>query len=162
MRDISQYYSFDEINKMARDDVILAGSLVRFEIIKILMIIPKKVLGYILENCLFVILPSEQKGVFINNKLIDKKNVIVFEESIDQEPMESKSQIVIHEIAHHVLNHEPIFETQNQEDILRIKEERENEANELAYSWIKDYPGSEEWYLLWGLTSDRLDSNSNY
>jgi len=119
MRDISEYYSFDEINKMARDDVILAGSLVRFEIIKILMIIPKKVLGYILENCLFVILPSGQKGVFINNKVIDKKNVIVFEESIDQEPMESKSQIVIHEIAHHVLNHEPIFETQNQEDILK-------------------------------------------
>lgn len=68
------------------------------------------------------------------NKVLNRKpaeGIILFHDSLFDEPYEKQEFIVLHEIAHFVFQHHSIDG--------KLHEQKEKEADELANKWINDH-----------------------
>lgn len=101
----------------------------------IVYMIPKDTVDDALSNCVFLML-GEKRGVpaaYIHEKLIKGKSICAFYEMLYCKDRDDQIDMVLHEIAHHVLGH--IDEGLSEEEYFN----NEKEANSLKDRWINDW-----------------------
>jgi hypothetical protein len=98
-------------------------------------IIPKHTLDDVLSNCVFLML-SEKNNIpaaFISKESIEGKNICAFYEKLYSKGRKKKIKMILHEIAHYVLDHHN--KGLSKEEYI----EQEKAANEQRDKWIDDY-----------------------
>jgi hypothetical protein len=129
-----QYYDVDHFVSNSDALKILGDQGLREILDGIIYIIPKDVLDDVLSNCVFFMLSKKcPPAFFIHNKLIEGKNICVFSEILYSKKKKEQIKMILHEIAHYVLDHSD--ERLSDEEYYK----QEKKANSLTKKWIDDY-----------------------
>jgi hypothetical protein len=130
-----QYYDVGHFHS-DRSSIIILGDLDLSDVLaNILYVVPKDIIDDVLNNCVFLMLNKMQKdfpirACFIHKRLIAEKNILAFCEELYSLEDEKKVHMVLHEIAHYVLDHIDIGLSHDE------YYKGETEANDLVEKWI--------------------------
>lgn len=128
-----QYYEVDHFI-FNQDALIVLGDKGLREILEEnIYIIPKDILDDVLNNCVFLMLSEDCRAGFIPKKKIEAKNICAFYEILYSKGRDEQVKMILHEIAHYVLNHSD----EGLSDEEYYKQEKETIA--LVDKWIADW-----------------------
>lgn len=128
-----QYYGLGQLNQ---DDFTLFGDKEKFWKLleSIFYMVPMDNIDHVKSNCVFLMMDTEtlHGAGFINKKLIKGKSVIAFHDSLYSQDEDVKAKMILHEIAHFVLNH-------CDEGLPGEYPKQEKAADALRDKWIEGY-----------------------
>jgi len=101
---------------------------------KLLTKVPAAVVHDAYKNCIYLMPAPERKGVFIPNRVIEGKHIIMFPHALLSWPEEEQINVVLHETAHYVLGHKSPLEDPDLD-----YERQEEEAWAVVNRWLKDW-----------------------
>ena len=93
--------------------------------------VPKTIVDYVFERCIFLMPIYEERGCFVPKKVIRDKSIIMLSERLDEKEME---RTILHEVAHSYLGHRSVLLCDLSE---REGREQEKEADGKVDEWLR-------------------------
>ncbi len=135
-----EYYEINHFLLNPKSVIVLGDQGLRKILNDTIYMVPKDILDDFLVNCVFLMLSEKcEEGefkvpaCFIPNKLIKDKNICAFYEMLYCQDRDEQVRMVLHEIAHYVLDH--IDEGLSKEEYI----EQEKKADSLRDKWLDDW-----------------------
>ena len=128
-----QYHEIEYFHNNQNALTVLGDQDLREPLADIIYIIPKDTIDSVLMNCVFLMINKEMCGGFSHKGLLKGRNVIAFHDMLYSQDTEKKADIILHEIAHCVLDRN--IEGLPDEEY----DKNEKDANALKDKWINDW-----------------------
>ncbi len=141
-------YTSEEIDYELDDTCLIVPEHARTPLVKALSYLPEEIIDFVVENCVFVSLDKETRGMYmtINDfRLESKTGFIFFPAELWSKDEEAIAFVVAHEVAHAYKGHG--FKSFEDTEAT-INGSREKDADKQAIEWLKPhFKGSFEKYI---------------
>lgn len=110
----------------------------------ILTRVPRKIVDKVLNNCLYLMPRTKEKGCYFPNRVLKGKHIILFPDSLLKQSSKGQIHTILHETAHYILKHKSPLEFPYTPDNTDLEEynRQEQEADNLVKKWLKDWEKS--------------------